>query len=63
MQENPGWERSLGENGYMYIYGWAASLCAWNYHNIINQLYHIYNKKSFKKMDGELSPNGEAGQG
>ena len=35
----PGWERSLGENGYMYIYGWVPSLFTWNYHNIVNQLY------------------------
>ena len=51
MQEKPGWEGSLGENGYMYIYGWAASLWAWNYHNIIDQLYHIYNEKALKNKD------------
>ena len=35
----PGWERGLGENGYMYMYGWVPSLFIWNYHNIVNQLY------------------------
>ena len=30
-----GWESSLGENGYMYIYGWVPSLFTWNYHNIV----------------------------
>ena len=23
----PGWEGSLGENGYMYMYGWITLLC------------------------------------
>ena len=35
----PGWERGLGENGYMYMYGWVPSLHTWNYSNIVNQLY------------------------
>ena len=26
----------LGENGYMYMYGWVPSLFIWNYHNIVN---------------------------
>ena len=34
-----GWEGSLGENGYLYMYGWVALLCTWNYHNIVNRLY------------------------
>ena len=25
----------LGENGYMYMYGWVPSLFTWNYHNIV----------------------------
>ena len=28
----------MGENRYMYIYGWVPSLFTWNYHNIVNQL-------------------------
>ena len=28
----------LGENGYMYMYGWIPSLFTWNYHNIANRL-------------------------
>ena len=35
----PGWEESLGETGYMYMYGWVPSLFTWNYHNTVNQLY------------------------
>ena len=26
----------LGENGYMYMYGWVPLLSTWNYHNIAN---------------------------
>ena len=26
----PGWEGSLGENGYMYTYGWVPSLFIWD---------------------------------
>ena len=32
----PGWEGSLGENGYMYMNGWVPSLFPWNYQNIVN---------------------------
>ena len=34
-----GWERTLYENGYRYMYGWAPSLFTWNYHNTVIQLY------------------------
>ena len=27
-----GWERSLGENRYMYMYGWVPLLSTWNHH-------------------------------
>ena len=30
---------SLGEDGYMYIYGWVALLCTWNCHSFVNWLY------------------------
>ena len=44
----PGWEGSLREKGYMYMYGWVPLLFTWNYH-IVNQLYS--NKiKSLKKI-------------
>ena len=33
-----GWEGSLGENEYMYVYDWVPSLFTWNYHNIVNWL-------------------------
>ena len=33
------WEGSLGENGYMYMYGWIPLLSTWNSHNTANQLY------------------------
>ena len=35
----PAWERSLEENGCMYIYCWDTQLCIWNCHNIVNWLY------------------------
>ena len=35
----PGWERCLGKNGYMYLCGWIPSLFTWNYHNIVNWLF------------------------
>ena len=35
----PGLEGSLGENGYMEMCDWVSSLLAWNYYNIVNQLY------------------------
>ena len=35
----PGWEGSLGESGYMYMYGRAPLLSTWNYQNIVNQVY------------------------
>ena len=38
-RNNKWWEDSLGENGYMYMYGWVPSWFPWNYQNIVNQLY------------------------
>ena len=35
----PGWEGSLGENGYAYMHGCIPSLFIWNYHNIVDRLY------------------------
>jgi len=35
----PGREGSLGENVFMYTYGYIPSLFIWNYHNIVDQLY------------------------
>ena len=69
----PGWERSLGENGYMDVYGWVPSLFTWNYHNIVNRLkkkkksvlmsYHIAQGTLFSVMwqpgqEGSLGKNG-----
>ena len=34
----PGWEGSLGENGYMYMYVWVPMLFSWNDYNIVSQL-------------------------
>ena len=46
----PGWEKGLEENGYMYMYGWGSSLFTWNYHNIVDQLYaHIKEVSSKNK--------------
>ena len=30
----PGWEGSLGENGYMYMHGWVSSLFTGNYDSV-----------------------------
>ena len=30
----------FGENSYIYMYGRVPSLFTWNYHNVVNQLYH-----------------------
>ena len=35
----PGWDRCLGENGYIYMYSLVPLLFTWNYHNIVNWLY------------------------
>ena len=35
----------LGENGYMYMYGWVPLLFTQNYHNSVNQLYPKTNLK------------------
>ena len=32
-----GWEGSLGDNGYLYMYGGVTLLCTRNYHNIVNR--------------------------
>ena len=31
----PGWEGSLGGNGYTHMHGWISSLFTWIYHNIV----------------------------
>ena len=31
----PGWEESLGENGYLCMYGWVPLLFTWMYLNIV----------------------------
>ena len=48
----PGWEGSLGEIGYMYIYGWAPLLLTWNYHSIVNWLYSNRRKKKCDALKG-----------
>ena len=37
----PGWERGLEENGYMYMDGSVPSLFTGNCHDIVNWLYPI----------------------
>ena len=49
-----GWEGSLGENGYMSMYGWNPLLFTWNYHNIDHWLYPIQNRKLKNKKDQRL---------
>ena len=46
----PGWEGSLVENGYRYVYGWVTLLCTWNYYNIVNWLYANIKLKVKKKI-------------
>ena len=48
----PGWEGSLGEIGYMYIYGLAPLLLTWNYHSIVNWLYSNRRKKKVWCSEG-----------
>ena len=31
--------RDLGNNEYMYMYGWVPSWSTWNYHDIVHKLY------------------------
>ena len=42
-------EGNLGENGYMYMYGWTPVLFTRNCHNIINWLYPN-TKQNIKKI-------------
>ena len=44
--------RVWGENGYMHMYGWVPLLRTWKYHNIVNRLYLIQNKKFKEKRCG-----------
>ena len=47
----PGWEGSLGEDGYMSVYGWVPSLFTWNYHDIISYTpiqNRVYKEKTKK---------------
>ena len=37
----PGWEESLMESWYMYLYGWVPLLFPPNYHNTVNWLYAV----------------------
>ena len=41
----PGWERSLGENGCMCMHSWVPLLSTWSYHNIVNWLYYNIKQK------------------
>ena len=54
----PGWEEGLGENGYMYMYGWVPSLFTGNYHNIVLLISYtsIRNKKLKKRKRKETFP-------
>ena len=46
----PGWDGNLGENGYIYVYGWILLLFTWNYHNIVNQLNPNIKFKKKKRL-------------
>ena len=45
----PEWGGSLGENEYMYMYGWTPLLTTGSYHIIGNQLHSSIKSKVFKK--------------
>ena len=45
----PGWEGSLGENGYMRMCGWVPLLPTWNYHNT-NQKLKVKKKQNTHTM-------------
>ena len=47
-------EEGLGENGYLYMYGWVPSLFTWDHRNIVNQLYPKTNLKIQKKTKKNL---------
>ena len=44
----PGWEGSLGKNGYVDRYGWVPLLSTWNSHSIVHQLYSNIKLKVLK---------------
>ena len=43
----PGWDRGLGENEYIYMYGGILLFFTWNYDNIVSGLY-LNEIKKFK---------------
>ena len=46
----PSWKGNLGENGYLYMYGWVPVTVTWNYHNIVCELtMPQYKIKSLKQ--------------
>ena len=54
----PGWQGSLGESGYMYMYGWVPLLPTWNYHNTVNWLSSNTNLNFFLEEEWVVG-NGE----
>ena len=46
----PGWERGLGENGFMYMCGWVPLLSTWNYPNVVNWRYSNIKLTAFKTV-------------
>ena len=58
----PGWEGSLGENGYMkwmdtYMYGWVSSLFTWNYCKVA--CYLVVPQYKIKSWKNTLSNAGD----
>ena len=49
----PGWDRGLGENEYIYMYGGILLLFTCNYDNIVSGLY-LNEIKKFKVKKKEL---------
>ena len=48
IKEGYWWERGLGENRYMSMYGWVPLFFTWNYHNIVYLAIPQYKIKSLK---------------
>ena len=48
-------EGSLGENGYMYMYGWVLLLFLWNYHNVFVSWLYPNTKLEVKKQTNKHS--------
>ena len=49
----PGWEGSLGKNGYTYMHGWILLLFTWHCHNCLLIGYTPIQKQKLRKNWGD----------